>query len=98
MKESEEIRQNESSIGENSRQNESSCIKISYLLKKEKPKEVSKINIIYEDKVNESIDAKKPSFVNNFKARITTTPSDVKKYDTSGISRPGNFKSQKSEY
>ena len=83
MKKSEGIRQNESSVGKNSRQNESSCIQSSCLLRKRSPKksEVNEIKIIYEDKVNESIVAKKPSFVNNLKASLTTTSAVVRKND-----------------
>ena len=53
------------------------------------------MKIIYEERVNDSIVAKKPSFITNFKARSTTTPSVVEKCAASGLLKLGNFKSQK---
>ena len=50
---------------------------------------------MYEERVNDSIVAKKPSFITNFKAKPTTMPSVVEKCDASGFLKLGNFKSQK---
>ena len=54
------------------------------------------MKVIYEDKVNDSIVAKKPSFITNFKAKPTTMPSVVEKCDASGFLKLGNLKSLKS--